>query len=119
MDDLSQAAVDVLAERRRQVEVEGWTAKHDEHHHRGQLAKAAAAYAYFGSLTETQRKIGSDQTSVFHSIVQQLFPAWGTSYGGWDWQWWKPKSRRQDLVRAAALIIADIERLDRRGDKVE
>ncbi|MBV6578953.1 hypothetical protein JL978_18680, partial [Acinetobacter baumannii] len=26
---------------------------------------------------------------------------------------WKPKSPRQDLVRAAALLIAEIERLDR------
>ncbi|AKQ30008.1 TPA: hypothetical protein JI225_05075 [Acinetobacter baumannii] len=29
------------------------------------------------------------------------------------WSYWKPKSPRQDLVRAAALLIAEIERLDR------
>ena len=34
---------------------------------------------------------------------------------GWPWhrQWWKPKNARRDLVRAAALIVAEIERLDR------
>ena len=31
----------------------------------------------------------------------------------WDASWWKPKDRRRDLVRAGALIIAEIERLDR------
>lgn len=32
---------------------------------------------------------------------------------GWAWKWWKPKDRRQNLVRAGALIAAEIERLDR------
>ena len=33
----------------------------------------------------------------------------------WPWaaSWWKPKNRRRDLVRAAALIVAEIERIDR------
>jgi len=33
----------------------------------------------------------------------------------WPWadRWWKPKSVRHDLIRAAALIVAEIERLDR------
>jgi len=31
----------------------------------------------------------------------------------WDPKWWKPKDRRRDLVRAAALIIAEIDRHDR------
>ena len=31
----------------------------------------------------------------------------------WDSEWWKPKDRRRDLIRAGALIVAEIERLDR------
>lgn len=33
----------------------------------------------------------------------------------WAWhsRWWKPKDRRCNLVRAGALIVAEIERLDR------
>lgn len=27
--------------------------------------------------------------------------------------WWKPKDRRRNLVKAGALIVAEIERLDR------
>jgi len=30
----------------------------------------------------------------------------------WAREWWKPKDRRRDLIRAAALIVAEIERLD-------
>lgn len=34
---------------------------------------------------------------------------------GWPWgsSWWKPKDPRRDLVRAGALILAEIERIDR------
>ncbi len=48
---------------------------------------------------------------VNHAIIHlQLSPP-----GGWPFAdtFWKPKSPRQDLVRAAALLIAEIERLDR------
>jgi hypothetical protein len=31
----------------------------------------------------------------------------------WDLKWWKPTTPRRDLVKAAALIVAEIERLDR------
>lgn len=33
----------------------------------------------------------------------------------WPWalEWWKPKDNRRNLIRAAALVIAEIERLDR------
>lgn len=86
----SQAALDVAAERRRQIEAEGWTPEHDDKHDDGSLGAAAACYA------ATQRPDG-------------MCPAY------WPWQasWWKPKDRRSDLVRAGALILAEIERLDR------
>lgn len=33
----------------------------------------------------------------------------------WPWpsEWWKPTDVRRDLVKAGALILAEIERLDR------
>lgn len=33
----------------------------------------------------------------------------------WPWHrvWWKPSTRRRNLVKAGALILAEIERLDR------
>jgi hypothetical protein len=30
----------------------------------------------------------------------------------WEKKWWKPSSPRKDLVKAAALLIAEIDRID-------
>jgi hypothetical protein len=86
------AVEDIALERKRQVTVEGWTPEHDDEHAGGELASAAAAYA-------------------LHSR------SGAGPHGWWPWsgEWWKPKGRRRDLVRAGALIVAEIERLDRQG----
>ena len=85
---------EISDERSRQIQKEGWTAAHDDKHANGDMAAAAACYALNASLSEGRR---------------MTHPAW------WPWSldWWKPKSPRRDLVRAAALIVAEIERLDR------
>jgi hypothetical protein len=90
---LTSAAVDVLTERRRQIESEGWTPSHDDQQRAvgGQLATASACYALSGA--------GLDESA------RSLWP-WGDA-------WWKPRSRRQDLVRSCALGLAEIERIDR------
>ncbi len=88
---VSRAAFDVLAERKRQKTAEGWTPEHDDEHVLGELAQAAACYA-----------------------ASAQFPP-GDPPKRWPWasEWWKPKDRRRDLVRAGALILAEIERIDR------
>jgi hypothetical protein len=93
---LSDAARDVLAERRRQVEVEGWAPEHDDEHSCGELAMAASCYA-------------NPAPSI------EKFPSGATAPEGWPWPalWWKPGDRRRGLVKAGALILAEIERLDR------
>jgi hypothetical protein len=111
--------MDVIAERKRQIEAEGWTSKHDDEHIDGEMAQAAAVYA------------------APHEIrLAVARPEFGRQYNAWPWwqqddvsggrgdtpvwvwakAWFKPKDRRSDLVRAAALIIAEIERLDRASD---
>jgi hypothetical protein len=113
MMELSKAAADVLAERQRQLDVEGWSIAHDDDHDRGELSRAGAAFAFFGSLPEDARKslraapLESPEGRV--SILGLLWPK------DWLWLHFKPKGRRRDLVRGAALIIAEIERLDRAG----
>lgn len=97
---------DIAIERRRQVEAEGWTAAHDDAHRAGQLANAAACYAYFASLDDACRELFSRACERDRPIV--LRRCWP-----WPFDWWKPKDRRRDLVRAGALIVAEIERLDR------
>jgi hypothetical protein len=88
----TQAARDVLAERRRQVEQEGWTSAHDDKYQKEELRAAALCYMRCKDITKP-----------------------GVTPGAWPWseRWWKPTTDRRNLVKAAALIIADIERIDR------
>ena len=108
---MTKAARDVLAERKRQIRQEGWTTDHDDTHDDGHMAKAAACYAYVSTLPKSVRE-SLEADPDFHGknlvITKRIWP--------WDWKWWKPKTRRQDLVRAGALIVAEIERLDRAED---
>lgn len=89
----TDAARDVLAERARQVSAEGWTPEHDDAYQAGDLADAAACYA------RGEPRMDRDWTAPRE----------------WPWaaSWWKPTDRRRDLVKAGALILAEIERLDR------
>ncbi len=102
----SAAARDVLAERQRQISAEGWTPQHDDGYSGGEMAQAAAVYAIFGGH---EGRVG--RNSVLPGIAQQLWP--------WDWDWFKPQGQRRDLVRAAALVLAEIERLDRAAVRAE
>ncbi len=95
--EVPQAWLDVQAERKRQVEVEGWTPEHDDAHSHGQMARAAACYALAGSSAP------NDGTAAL--LVSLAWP--------WDEQWWKPSTARRDMVKACALGLAEIERLDR------
>lgn len=88
----SQAARDVLAERARQVNVEGWTTAHDDQYQNDELSLAAACYAI---ASDTAPQVGTPQ----------MWP--------WPDEWWKPTTERRNLVKAGALILAEIERLDR------
>lgn len=48
----STAARDVLAERRRQIEAEGWTPEHDDAYAEGDLAQAASCYSLYAHCSE-------------------------------------------------------------------
>lgn len=104
------ALADVVRERNRQVTEEGWTPEHDDQHTDGGLARVASFYAVVSTLDDHERAAlfpdGEFQFDRFH-ILSHIWPA------SWASRWLKPKDRRRDLVRAAALIIAEIERLDR------
>ena len=98
----SGALADIAAERLRQKEKEGWTLEHDDEHTDGSLALAAGSYCESAARPKIlDRKPGG----AF--AIPKLWPK------SWSLDWWKPKSPRDDLVRAGALIVAEIERLDR------
>lgn len=95
---------DIANERRRQLEVEGWSDKRDDREHaNGSLADAAACYAATRPIFKADQLAGTGY--VPYASYRPLWP--------WADEWWKPKDRRRDLVRAAALIVAEIERIDR------
>ena len=95
---MNKALQDVIAERERQVSQEGWTPGHDDHHEAGAMAVAAACYAL-------ANKRGIEMQTV------KLQDLW--SWTGWSSVWWRPKGTRRNYVRAAALLLAEIERMDR------
>ena len=81
----------IAAERQRQIGAEGWTAEHDDEHRGGELARAAIAYA-----------------------IHAYFPYSASVDYHWPWRTRiKPGSQISDLVKAGALIAAEIDRLQR------
>lgn len=99
-DALRVAIADIAAERQRQIDSEGWSADRDDGYAVAELAKAAAAY------TLSACGFTSD-------AAREMWPR------SWSVRWWKPTTPRRDLVKAGALIAAEIERLDRAALKAE
>lgn len=85
-----RAISDIWAERVRQIELEGYNAEHDDGYQDRELSRAAAAYA----LAVPNNRYRPD--------------CWP-----WSATWWKPRDQRPNLIRAGALIVAEIQRLDR------
>ncbi|HFH2578088.1 hypothetical protein [Pseudomonas aeruginosa] len=97
--EVPQAWIDVQEERRRQITAEGWTPEHDDEHADGQMAQAAGCYALHAG------GIGTDWPDGRQNGAALFWP--------WDKDSWKPTTPRRDLVKACALALAEIERLDR------
>ena len=95
MDETRAVVEEIADERLRQVVEEGYHTKHDDEHIEGSIAIAAACY--------TLGEEAIDELWQQHSVV--LWP--------WNEEAYKPKNKRRDLIRGAALIVAEIERIDR------
>lgn len=93
---------ELIHERLRQEYDEGFDRKHDDTHCKGELAKAAAGYADHAADVMANGEMANYDVPC-----------------DWPWAdgWWKPKDPRRDLIRAGALIIAEIERIDRSSDE--
>lgn len=103
----------IAAERQRQIDEEGWTLEHDDTHVDGEMALAAACYASPSLLYMEDHRAN----------VKRFVDPWP-----WDDRWDKRPHhgnmvisasetpiavRRKMLVKAGALIAAEIDRLDR------
>lgn len=85
---LTDALRDVIAERQRQISVKGWTPEHDDTYIGCELAAAAISY---------------------------IEPVEAENYWPADWHddSFRPSDYRRNLVKATALLVAELERLDR------
>jgi len=96
-------------ERSRQIVEEGWTPQHDDQHDLFELTDAAMCYAERASQCED-----GDPWPEWKDRVPKEWP--------WSVKWWKPEPRLgqpnyeqaiRNLVKAGALIAAEIDRLNR------
>jgi len=89
----------IAQERQRQIDSEGWTTAHDDEHMNGEMSVAAAIYAAPGYECSNSPRI--------RAAIMQFWP--------WYVSWFKPcrDDRVRELVKAGALIAAEIDRLQR------
>lgn len=89
----------ITAERQRQIEMEGWTPEHDDAHEMSELSRAAVTYSVLAS-----------KQAIIPGVSMERGAFWP-----WDALWWKPsRDPIRNLVKAGALIAAEIDRLQRK-----
>lgn len=85
----------IAAERQRQIDAEGWTPEHDDEYDEDELRWAAACYM-----------LPVDTDFEGYDFNVRCWP--------WDRAWWKPSDDPiRNLVKAGALVAAEIDRLER------
>lgn len=85
---------DIMQERQRQINEEKFDLSKDDKYVDNELPDAALCY-----LTAPNRRN--------EVVIRNIFP--------FDITWWKPtpSNRKKELIKAAALVVAEIERIDR------
>lgn len=97
---LSPFAAAVIAERIRQIEVEGWTAEHDDAHAVGEMAMAGACYLLMPAF-----RAGAFRSTTLEQFAEYFWP--------WSRDSFRPENDRRDLAKGASLALAEGEKLDR------
>lgn len=127
-----KSGIELIAEeRQRQVEVEGWTAEHDAEHENYQLSAAAACYvaANISKRLESINRTNQSPLAEFKIYDFGELDLMVNSgdrgdrrirkagwKNGWPWErkWWKPSNEPiKNLIKAGALIAAEIDRLQK------
>lgn len=90
-----KSTYDVLAERNRQLTAEGYSEAHDDKHISGQIAMGAAAYL-------------AASTGHF-AQANSMWP--------WEHRYFKSHGDERDLVKAGAMVLAELDRINRLKDK--
>lgn len=109
-------AAELLEERVSQVIKHGYTKSHDDDHENGELAMAAALYA---SPVDNLCMVETDNEEL---ITKDPWPFWmaspGTPHSDRHGDKRATLNKRERLVIAGSLILAEIERLDRESGNV-
>lgn len=90
----------IALERIRQIKEEGWTPDHDQEHTASELVRAACAYALF--------------SIPWRTMMTKAIEIWPDT---WSTEWFRPSTKIRNLVKAGALIAAEIDRLHHLGEK--
>lgn len=97
----------IAAERRRQIDEEGWTPDHDDTHANGELALAGACYAIPAGHDTAEAIEFRTRSLLDGSDLPALWP--------WQHSWYKRGDRKRELAKAGALIAAELDRILREG----
>lgn len=95
-----QSGIELIAEeRKRQIDVEGWTEAHDDQHTMAEIGLAGLSYV----------SVAASQVRLRDGCITETLPVY------WPWKsWWKPSPDPiRNLVKAGAFIAAEIDRLQR------
>ena|ERR1700683_1434773 len=100
---LKPSVLEEIATKRLRQIAKGYDAAHDDQHTKGEIALGAAAYCVSSVKYEGNGKRA-------YSTIQQWAPP--------EWPWGRDEFHpsgdpRSDLIDAAAMIVAEIERQDR------
>lgn len=108
MTDTNMTGAELIsAERLRQMTIkelggEGWTPEHDDQHKKGEMSDAATCYMFA-------------VTACIYGLIPSITPP---SIWPWEDQHWKPsEDPTKNLIKAGALIAAEIDRLIRLKQK--
>lgn len=105
----SGSYIDVYHERMRQLSTERFSRERDDGYTNAELSRAAIGYANIAAL---QSRFGVTDEADLSAYRPHDWP--------WAKHWWKPSpDPRRNLVKAGALILAEIERIDRATERQE
>lgn len=130
LTNLTEGAAAIAVERQRQVAAEGWTPEHDDEHAEGELLAAASCYLQAAQVAEradealqaVMRYLDRSGIEPDEDVARQRenparhFFGWDGAPELWPWdvRWWKPSpDPERNLVKAGALIAAELDRLAR------
>jgi hypothetical protein len=93
----------IKCERIRQVKIEGFDKRHDDHHTKGELARGAAAYA-----------LAAAPTTALGTAIKLAASIWP-----WTDAWFKPSHPARNCEKSGAMIVAQLASIIRTEKRVQ